>query len=155
MRTATLERLLRPAGYFRLKTQRLKNLCRWIVAEGGVRRLARRSTGRLRGELLSVDGIGPETADAILLYAFGRAVFVVDAYAQRLLGRLGLIEPGMRYESLRERVEVALDHSREDLNEFHALIVAHGKRHCRKRPRCADCALKARCQHFARAPSAA
>ena len=80
----SLARWLKPSGYFNVKSRRLRALCRWILDQGGLRRLARMPTDRLREVLLSVHGIGPETADDILLYAFNRPVFVIDAYTRRL-----------------------------------------------------------------------
>lgn len=150
---AELEVLIRPAGTFRVKARRLRALCAWLREGGGQARLARRSTEALRAALLRVHGIGPETADAILLYAFGRAVFVVDAYARRILGRLGVAEAGFAYEQLRVALQGALPPAPPLLNEYHALLVAHAKARCRARaPQCADCPLRRRCA-FASAPS--
>jgi len=136
---------LRPSGYFNVKARRLKAMCRWLVAQGGVRGLARRNTHDLRAALIAVHGIGPETADDIVLYAFHRPVFVVDAYTKRIFSRLGLIRGDEGYETVRRLFE---DHLAPDValfNEYHALIVRHGKDVCRKRPRCAGCCLAAVC----------
>jgi endonuclease-3 related protein len=102
----------------------------------------------LRQGLLAVRGIGPETADDILLYAFHRPVFVVDAYTFRLFERFGLIEPGHRYEQLRAGVEQAVGPDVPFFNELHALIVRHCSRICRPRPACEDCALQAECAYI-------
>ena len=83
---------LRPSGYFNVKAERLKNFCRWYVEAGGFNALSKLDTDTLRDSLLSVNGVGPETADDILLYAFDRPVFVIDAYTRRLFSRLGLIQ---------------------------------------------------------------
>lgn len=136
---------LRPSGYFNIKTQRLKSLCRWLIAQGGVRRLARRDTPDLRAALLAVHGIGPETADDIVLYAFHRPVFVVDAYTKRIFSRLGLIRGDESYETVRRLLEAHLAPDTVLFNEYHALIVRHGKDICRKRPRCQACCLRAVC----------
>ena len=136
---------LRPSGYFNVKAQRLRAFCRWLLAQGGERALARLSTDKLRAALLGVHGIGPETADDILLYAFDRPVFVIDAYTRRLFRRLGVIEGGEHYEELRELFESRLDRDVPLFNEYHALIVAHAKDVCRPRPRCEGCCLRTMC----------
>jgi len=92
-----------------------------------------------------VNGIGPETADDMLLYAFERPVFVIDAYTRRLFTRLQLIDGDENYETLRRVFEQALGPNVELYNEFHALIVAHAKDICRVKPRCADCVLHKQC----------
>ena len=140
-----LARLLRPSGYFNVKATRLKALCRWILDAGGVEALGRWPTDRLRHGLLAVKGVGPETADDILLYAFERPVFVVDAYTRRLFSRLGLCAPDVGYEALRHAFERVLPPDVALFNEYHALIVAHGKDVCRPRPRCGECGLQRSC----------
>lgn len=132
---------LRPSGYFNIKAKRLKALCRWLMEEGGVSRLRKLATPELRHALLGVHGIGPETADDILLYAFHRPVFVIDAYTRRIFARLGLITGDEPYETLRNRFENELGFSAPLFNECHALIVIHGKDVCRKRPSCGICCL--------------
>jgi len=143
---ARLAACLQPAGYFNLKANRLVNLCRSLIERGGEAALRGQDTEALRAWLLGVHGIGPETADDILLYAFDRAVFVVDAYTRRIFGRLGLLAGGEGYERLRAAFEAALPADTALFNEYHALIVQHAKAVCRKRPRCADCALADLCQ---------
>lgn len=142
---ARLAGWIRPSGYFNVKARRLKQLCRALLEDGGLARWRRLDTGTLRARLLSVHGIGPETADDILLYAFGRPVFVIDAYTRRLFARLGWIEGREDYEVLRAWVEASLGPDPGLYNEYHALLVAHGKDVCRPRPRCAECVLRARC----------
>ncbi|HET9123232.1 MAG TPA: endonuclease III domain-containing protein [Acidiferrobacteraceae bacterium] len=142
---AELAEAIRSSGYYRLKAQRLKNVAAWIRRRGGLAALRRLDTGALRAQLLSVCGIGPETADDILLYAFDRPVFVVDAYTRRLFQRLGLINGREPYEVLRARFEAALPRRTQILNDYHALIVIHAKAHCRVRPLCAGCPLAAGC----------
>jgi endonuclease-3 related protein len=136
---------LRPAGYFNIKARRLRALCEWLVDRGGVKALRRRSTAGLRRELLAVHGIGPETADSILLYALDRPVFVIDAYTRRIFRRLGLIDGDEPYEDLRRLFESAVHGGVKRCNEYHALIVAHAKAACRARPRCEDCVLASGC----------
>lgn len=137
---------IRPAGYFNVKAKRLRNFCAWYVARGGDGALRRLDTDTLRKDLLAVNGIGPETADDILLYAFHRPVFVIDAYTRRIFGRLKLLEGDEPYEAIREHVEARLRRSGRELvplyNEYHALIVRHGKDVCKSKPRCDICFLK-------------
>ncbi len=158
---AALATHLRPVGYFNVKALRLRNFCRWYLEQGGYGRLSRWSTAALRRALLSVNGIGRETADDILLYAFNRDVFVVDAYTRRIFSRLGLVGGDEDYDTLRRRFEEDIKTERRSgktggrrverrvrariYNEFHALIVRHAKDACRVRPRCGHCCLNARC----------
>ncbi|MDQ2069166.1 endonuclease III domain-containing protein [Natronospira sp. AB-CW4] len=142
-----LAQLIRPSGYYNIKAGRLRNLCRWYVGAGGFERLRQQDTGVLRRELLSIKGVGPETGDDILLYAFHRPVFVVDAYTFRLFERTGLIDSGHDYESLRAWVESRLGPDVKTFNELHALIVRHGNRVCRPRPLCDDCELRSHCRY--------
>lgn len=145
----SLDRLgeaLRPVGYFNVKAKRLQAFCRWLLAQGGEGRVGERDTPALRQDLLAVHGIGPETADDILLYAFGRPVFVIDSYTRRIFGRLGLAEGERSYEDLRALFEQALPKDSALYNEYHALIVEHAKTTCRPRPLCPRCVLKDLCQ---------
>jgi len=136
---------LKPSGYFNIKARRLRAFCDWFMACGGMRRLARLPTTALREALLNVHGVGPETADDILLYAFQRPVFVIDAYTRRLFQRLGMVSGDEDYESLRRWFETALGPDVQLFNEYHALIVAHAKDICRPRPKCEACGLQLRC----------
>ena len=136
---------LRPSGYFNVKATRLQHLCRWYLEAGGYAALARMGTNALRQALLAVHGVGPETADDILLYAFERPVFVIDAYTRRLFARLGLFEGAESYENMRSGVEASLGPDVGLFNEFHALIVRHAKEVCRVRPRCPGCTFSACC----------
>jgi endonuclease-3 related protein len=152
MPAATLAQLIRPAGYFNVKAIRLHNFCRWLQQQGGVRAVARRDDDGLRHGLLSVNGVGPETADDMVLYAFERPVFVIDAYTRRLFARLGLVAGDEGYETLRHLFEAELGKKikqREEqitlYNEYHALIVIHAKDVCRKKPRCDECCLRRQC----------
>jgi endonuclease III related protein len=142
---ARVAEYIRPAGYFNVKARRLQSFCRYLLETGGESALARLDTDALRHQLLAVHGVGPETADDILLYAFQRPVFVVDAYTRRLFGRLGLCATDVPYESLRLGVEQALRGGHALYNELHALIVRHAKEHCRKRPACGGCPVGSRC----------
>ncbi|MDZ7737189.1 MAG: endonuclease [Gammaproteobacteria bacterium] len=145
---AELAELIRPSGYFNIKERRLRSLCEWFRARGGLRRLRRMDTGALRDDLLAVHGIGPETADDILLYAFGRPVFVIDAYTRRLFARLGLARGDEHYESLRRGIEAVLEPDVVLFNEYHALIVRHAKESCTARRGCRHCRIEAPLQSF-------
>ncbi len=136
---------LKPSGYFNIKAKRLRAFCKWLIEQGGAAKLNKMPTEALRHALLAVHGIGPETADDILLYAFDRPVFVIDAYTRRIFARLGLIKGDEGYETLRAMFEQALGKNVALLNEYHALIVIHGKDICRKRPRCDSCCLARFC----------
>ncbi len=145
-----LGRLIRPAGTYRVKARRLLALSRFLLhgCSGRLERLGREPLAALRAGLLRVPGVGPETADSILLYAAGRPVFVVDAYARRVLTRHRIVPRGIGYEDLRARLESHLPGDPRLLNEYHALLVAVGKRYCRTVPRCAGCPLRADLARF-------
>lgn len=142
---ATLARWLKPSGYFNVKAKRLRAYCQWLMAQGGIKRLAHMPTHELRAALLSVHGIGPETADDILLYALDRPVFVIDTYTRRMFQRLGLITGKENYEALRTMFESGLKTDAALFNEYHALIVVHAKDICRQRPRCGACCFTRTC----------
>lgn len=144
-RRERLARWLRPSGYFNVKSKRLRAFCKWLLEAGGVRALRKAPTDTLRPALLAVHGVGPETADDILLYAFRRPVFVIDAYTRRLFTRLGAISGNESYESLRRLFETSLRGGERLYNEYHALIVRHAKDICRPTPRCGECCLAASC----------
>lgn len=142
---ATVAELIRPSGYFNIKAKRLQAFCRFLLERGGEEALGEEDTAVLRRDLLGVHGVGPETADDMLLYAFERPVFVIDAYTRRIFSRLGLIGGDEPYEGLRRGFELALGPDVGLFNEYHALIVRHAKEACSKRPRCADCCLARHC----------
>jgi endonuclease III related protein len=137
--------LIRSAGFYRRKAPLLVRIASFVLDGGGVPCLADLDTASLRERLLAIDGIGPETADAILLYAFHRPVFVIDTYALRLFERLQGVTRIASPAELRDRVIASLPRSAR-LNEFHALIVEHGKRHCRARPECVGCCVRNLCR---------
>jgi endonuclease-3 related protein len=143
--TEQLETLVRPAGYFRVKAKRLKNFIDWLCNEyaGDLRNPEPVNTSRLRGELLSISGVGPETADSILLYALGRPIFVVDAYTARVMVRHGLIAPEeLDYHQLQDLFQSNLEPDVALFNEYHALLVHVGKDFCKPTPRCPACPLE-------------
>lgn len=138
-----LAELIRPSGFFNVKSARLKDFIGWVLERHGT--LDAMFAGdwqELREELLAVRGIGRETCDSILLYAGGKPSFVVDAYTKRLCSRLGLVGEEAGYEELRALFMNALPQDSALFNEYHALIVEHCKRHCRKKPLCDGCPLK-------------
>jgi len=144
MDTSELADLIRPAGYFNIKAARLKNFINWLFEnyDGRLDALDELDTARLRTEILNVKGIGPETADSILLYALDRVVFVVDAYTARMAVRHTLVEPEADYQQLQELFESNLPPDLKLFNEYHALLVRLGKEYCRPRPRCSLCPLE-------------
>ena len=152
MEPSKLAELIRPAGYFNIKAKRLQNFCRWFLAQGGEVALRQRDDSTLRHGLLSVNGVGPETADDMMLYAFDRPIFVIDAYTRRIFTRLGLIDGDESYEQLRHLFEEQLakrhkerEERTEIFNEYHALIVIHSKEACRTKPLCDRCCLQRSC----------
>jgi endonuclease-3 related protein len=137
--------LVRPAGYYNVKSRRLVAFLKYLVEkyEGNVSDFKRRSTGDIRNELLSIPGIGRETADSMLLYALRRPVFVIDAYTRRIFARHGVFDADLDYDEIREMFEKNLPAEEKTYNEYHALIVRTGKTYCRKNePRCTDCPLR-------------
>ena len=139
-----LAQLIRPAGYYNIKAKRLKNLIDFIAERyhSDLTGLLDEETESLRQGLLSVNGIGPETADSILLYAAHRPVFVVDAYTHRILSRHAMTDEQSDYDQLQA---LFVDHLPDDpslFNEFHALIVMTGKEYCRRKPLCRLCPLQ-------------
>jgi endonuclease-3 related protein len=144
MPSGLLAQYIRPAGYYNIKAARIGNLCRCIYShgDGTVESFLQQPMDELRSQLLQVKGVGPETADSILLYAAHYPVFVVDTYTYRILQRHDLIEEETNYSELQS---VFMDNLSEDTafyNEYHALLVATGNRYCKKsKPDCAHCPL--------------
>jgi endonuclease-3 related protein len=139
-------RLIRPAGYYNQKAKKLKNFLDWFSAYGySFSRLRELDAGRLREELLGINGVGPETADSILLYALEMRIFVVDAYTVRIFGRLGILDGTEGYDEVQRLFHRRFAAGVREYNEYHALIVNHGKYVCRKKPLCAECCLARHC----------
>lgn len=139
-----LAELIRPAGYFQVKARRLRNLLKLIVEryDGSLETMFRTDLATLREELLGVSGIGPETADAILLYAGGLPTFVIDTYTHRVLARHGWIGYDAGYREIKDHFEASLPADAALYNEYHALLVRVGKDYCRKTaPKCEACPL--------------
>jgi endonuclease-3 related protein len=142
MESDVLATLIRPAGYFNLKAKRLKNLARWWIERDAPDGVDTVPLEDLRKDLLTINGVGEETADSILLYALDQTTFVVDAYTKRFLRFHGLIGDKATYQQVKALFEDRLPHDRQTFNEFHALIVELGKNHCRPKPTCDDCPLE-------------
>lgn len=138
---ACLAKLIRPAGYFNVKANRLKKLVRFIVTKynGDISKMSREPLAKLREELLGVDGVGPETADSILLYALDKPIFVIDAYTKRILSRHGLIGESCGYSDVQRLFMENIPQRASLFNEYHALIVRTAKEFCRAKPRCEMC----------------
>jgi endonuclease-3 related protein len=139
-----LSRLIRPSGYFNAKARTLKAFTVFLRERhgGSMRRMFGQDPGRLRRDLLEIKGIGPETADSILLYGGGLPFFVVDAYTRRIVFRHRLMDPKSGYHEIQERFMSQLSDQAEIYNEFHALIVKVGKEHCSRKPHCRECPLE-------------
>jgi endonuclease-3 related protein len=139
-----LAALLRPAGYYNIKAERLKAFLFWLeeAASGDMAQLSGWPTRKLRSALLNIKGIGPETADSILLYAIEKPSFVVDAYTRRVLSRHGLAGPHASYDELKALFETHLPGDVPLFNEYHALLVEVGKQYCRPKPLCEGCPLE-------------
>jgi endonuclease III related protein len=139
-----LAELIRPSGTFRVKAKRLKAFVDvlWRDHGGSLKRMLAGDVDEARHRLLAIHGVGRETADAILLYAGGRASFVIDAYTMRILKRHFLIDDSADYESTRDLFQKHLPSDAVIFNEYHALLVQVGKRHCRKSANCDGCPLE-------------
>ncbi|MCA9185409.1 MAG: endonuclease III domain-containing protein [Pirellulaceae bacterium] len=139
-----LAEIIRPAGYYRLKARRLKNLLQLVHTQysGQWQELFSLDTNSLRETLLSVNGIGPETADSIALYAANKPTFVIDAYTARVLKRHGWIDFEAGYVEMQELFHDQLEQNVLLFNEYHALIVRVGKEHCGTQPKCNGCPLQ-------------
>lgn len=141
--SAELAPKIQSAGYFNVKAVRLKNLIRFIEAQegGDLEKIAQQPTSSLREKLLAIRGIGPETADSILLYAFQKPVFVIDQYTYRVLNRHFLVSEETSYEQMQELMMANLAQDVSLFNEYHALLVQVGKQFCRPKPICTKCPL--------------
>ncbi len=139
-----LANLIKPSGYFNVKAKRLKHFIEWLFLKynGSLSKMFRQDYVKLRKELLSVNGIGRETADSIILYAAEKPTFVVDAYTKRVLIRHGLITEDYDYEEIKAFFENNLSKDVSLYNEYHALIVRVGKYYCKPKMQCEECPLK-------------
>lgn len=141
-----LAEIIRPSGYYNQKAKKIKNFCNFLAKRHrSLRKLFENSVSELRKELLSVNGIGPETADSIILYAAKKPVFVVDAYTKRILNRIGYRE--MAYDELQRLFMESLPNSEKLFNEYHALLVELGKNTCKRNPLCNECPVSRHCNY--------
>ncbi|MFH1540585.1 MAG: endonuclease III domain-containing protein [Elusimicrobiota bacterium] len=134
-----LQVLIKPSGFYRQKAKRLKNLANSIKPIENL----------TREYLLSLNGVGPETADSIMLYALGKTYFVIDAYTKRLVNRLGIFNSN-KYEELRKFFEKNIPKDVEIYKEYHALVVTLAKNFCKKKPECMDCPIASFCKNRGR-----
>jgi len=139
-----LASLLRPAGYFNIKAKRLKNFISFLITEyqGSMSRMAKEDLRSIRKKLLAVNGIGPETADSIILYALEKPVFVIDAYTKRVLSRHNILEHDASYDAFQSLFHSKLRENIRLFNEYHALFVRLAKENCRTKPLCRGCPLE-------------
>jgi endonuclease-3 related protein len=144
LKTEKLASLIKPAAYFNVKAKRLKAFIYFLINDyhGSMERMKHEKMDTLRTKLLRVHGIGPETADSILLYALDKPVFVIDAYTKRSLSRHYIIKYGESYEHVQDLFHTTLKRDSELFNEYHALFVRLGKTYCRKKPMCDGCPLE-------------
>jgi len=143
MKAERLASLIKPAGYFNIKAKRLKAFMAFLMNEyhGSMEKMRREEMKTLRTKLLNVHGIGPETADSILLYALDKPAFVIDAYTKRALSRHNIIRYEDSYQSIQNLFHSRLKSKTKLYNEYHALFVRLGKTYCRKKPICEECPL--------------
>jgi len=144
-----LATLIRPCGYYNAKAVKLRAFVERLEAshDDNLDQLFALDSADLRQELLSIHGIGEETADSIILYAAKKPVFVIDAYTRRIMGRLGLASESGSYSAFQRLFAENLPHEEGLFNEYHALLVRHAKEVCRKSPRCPLCCLRSICPY--------
>ncbi len=144
LKRSELSRLIKSSGYYRIKADRLKSFIGFLFKyyHGDLEAMRKEEVGRLRERLLQIKGIGPETADSILLYGFGVPIFVVDAYTRRILSRHGVVSEKASYEEVQGLFMDHLPHEERLFNEFHALLIHLGKTICKKIPKCDLCPLR-------------
>ncbi|MBI2659346.1 endonuclease III domain-containing protein [Candidatus Woesearchaeota archaeon] len=148
IRNKKLAKIIKSSGYHNQKAKKLKNFCNFLLKNynGNLSLFFKNNIKKLRKELLSVNGIGPETADSIILYAAKKPVFVIDAYTKRILNRVGYKEEG--YDELQKLFMQSLPNSERLFNECHALLVELGKSICKKEPLCGKCPVNNDCKYF-------
>ncbi len=144
--TEELAGLIKSSGYYNMKAVKIKNFLKWFDDTGsGFDGLMKIPLIELRTGLLSVNGIGPETADSILLYGFGRKIFVVDAYTRRIFSRAGFFNEKDSYQKIQDYFHGSFKGTVKDYNEYHALVVRHAKESCQKKPLCDECCIREIC----------
>ncbi|MEM5799335.1 MAG: endonuclease III domain-containing protein [Candidatus Aenigmatarchaeota archaeon] len=148
IKISELQKLIKPSGFYKIKAQRLKNFVNFLYDRfnGDLNKLFSLEKDAIRKELLSVNGIGKETADSIILYSAQKPIFVVDAYTKRIFNRVGLIKEN-DYEKIKKIFESNLPKDVELYKEYHALIVELGKNICKVKPKCNECCLNKWCEY--------
>ena len=143
-----LAQIIKSSGYHNQKAKKLKNFCNFLLKnyDGSLKNLFNNNIEKLRNELLSINGIGPETADSIILYAAKKPIFVIDAYTKRVMNRIGFKE--QTYEELQRLFMQSLPNSERLFNECHALLVELGKNICKKEPLCKKCPVNMNCRYY-------
>tara|TARA_Y100000310_G_C20688005_1_gene820328 strand:- start:2744 stop:3460 length:717 start_codon:yes stop_codon:yes gene_type:complete len=143
-----LAKIIKSSGYHNQKAKKLKNLCLFLFNNynGNINEFFNNEIKLLREKLLSINGIGPETADSMILYAAKKPIFVVDAYTKRIMNRIGFKEE--TYDELQELFMKNLSNDEKLFNEFHALFVELGKNHCKKKPLCGKCTINKNCNYY-------
>ena len=137
---SSLPTLIKPSGYYNIKAQRLINVANKILTPNFY--TSNEGIKLLREKLLSINGVGPETADSIILYAYNLPIFVIDAYTKRLFSRIGIMDEKKSYMEFQRLFMENLEHDTQLFNEYHALIVVHCKNVCKVKPLCDECCLK-------------
>lgn len=139
-----IAKLIRSSGYFNQKAKRLKIVAELVSFDNAT---MHKPLNELRSHLLDINGIGPETADSILLYAYEKPIFVIDAYTKRILSRLDMISPKAKYSEIQKLFMDDLKKNVELFKQYHALIVEFAKSYCRKKPICKQCFLRPKCNY--------
>jgi len=151
----SLEQWIRPAGFFRQKSASLLELCHFYLEQGAMDGLRAWPMQSLRTRLLDIHGIGPETADSILLYGIKKTIFVVDSYTKRIFHRLGILPAEINtYDAVQHFFQQQISSTLAVYQELHALIVVHAKAHCRSKPQCHDCPVLKHCVYGLKAQAA-
>lgn len=141
--------IIKSSGYHNQKTKKLKNLSHFLLNNynGNINKFFSNEIGILRNKLLSINGIGPETADSIILYAAKKPIFVIDAYTKRIYSRVFNTNKEIKYEELKNIFMESLEKNESLFNEYHALLVELGKNYCKTKPLCNECPINTTCHY--------
>ncbi len=143
-----LETSIRSAGFYQRKAECIQSICRWLEGHQGIEQIKQYDSTKIRKTLIKIKGIGPETADAILLYAFDKPAFVIDKYTHRIFCRLAGFNRLYNYHNLQTGFINQLEENVAEYQEYHALIVEHAKVHCKNTPSCLTCPINQSCSHY-------
>jgi endonuclease-3 related protein len=148
VKTEVLENIIKPSGFYKQKAKRIKAFVEHVKNQHGtLENMLVQNSNKLRKELLSLNGIGKETADSIMLYAAGKPIFVIDAYTKRIMKRIYKIEKEMDYDSLQDSITSKIPKNIKLYKDFHAQFVELGKNYCKSTPKCTECPIKTLCKH--------